>query len=73
MKQYDAMTKEERGVKTIHDAKLDALEDIIEAANGKPVMIFTPTSTAWTGSKSDSSNAGTPERERRGTGYRGLE
>lgn len=40
MKQYDAMTKEERGVKTIHDAKLDALEDIIEAANGKPVMIF---------------------------------
>lgn len=30
----------DRGVKMIHDAKLDALEDIIEAANGKPVMVF---------------------------------
>lgn len=35
-----AVYDEERGVKQIHDAKLDALEDIIEAANGKPVMVF---------------------------------
>lgn len=27
------------GVVTIHDRKLDALEDIIEAANGKPVLV----------------------------------
>ena len=30
----------DRGVKEIHTAKLDALEDIIEAAQGKPVMVF---------------------------------
>jgi SNF2 family DNA or RNA helicase len=35
-----AVYDEEKGVKYIHDAKLDALEDIIEAANGKPVMVF---------------------------------
>ncbi|TWH46350.1 DEAD/DEAH box helicase [Sporomusa sp. KB1] len=35
-----AVYDEERGVKLIHDAKLDALEDIIEAANGKPVMVI---------------------------------
>lgn len=35
-----AVYDEDRGVKLIHDAKLDALEDIIEAANGKPVMVF---------------------------------
>ncbi|HWQ74494.1 MAG TPA: DEAD/DEAH box helicase [Syntrophomonas sp.] len=35
-----AVYDEEHGVKHIHDAKLDALEDIIEAANGKPVMVF---------------------------------
>lgn len=35
-----AVYDEERGVKLIHDAKLDALEDIVEAANGKPVMVF---------------------------------
>lgn len=35
-----AVYDEERGVKLIHDAKLDVLEDIIEAANGKPVMVF---------------------------------
>lgn len=35
-----AVYDEERGVKHIHDAKLDTLEDIIEAANGKPVMVF---------------------------------
>jgi SNF2 family DNA or RNA helicase len=35
-----AVYDEERGVKHIHDAKLDALEDIIESANGKPVMVF---------------------------------
>lgn len=35
-----AVYDEGRGVKEIHDAKLDALEDVIEAANGKPVMVF---------------------------------
>ncbi|GAA4827918.1 DEAD/DEAH box helicase [Paenibacillus vulneris] len=35
-----AVYDEERGVKEIHEAKLDALEDIIEAAQGKPVMVF---------------------------------
>ena len=35
-----AVYDEARGIKHIHDAKLDALEDIIEAANGKPVMVF---------------------------------
>lgn len=35
-----AVYDEERGVKLIHDAKLDKLEDIIEAAQGKPVMVF---------------------------------
>lgn len=30
----------DRGVKQIHEAKLDTLEDIIEAAQGKPVMLF---------------------------------
>lgn len=27
-------------VKTIHDKKLDVLEDLIEAANGKPVLVY---------------------------------
>ena len=35
-----AVYDENKGVKLIHDAKLDALEDIIEAANGKPIMVF---------------------------------
>ncbi|WP_025848705.1 DEAD/DEAH box helicase [Paenibacillus ehimensis] len=35
-----AVYDEDRGVKEIHKAKLDALEDIIEAAQGKPVMVF---------------------------------
>lgn len=35
-----AVYDEERGVKHIHDVKLDQLEDDIEAANGKPVMVF---------------------------------
>lgn len=35
-----AVYDEDRGVKEIHTAKLDALEDIIEAAQGKPVMVF---------------------------------
>ncbi len=35
-----AVYDEIRGVKLIHNAKLDAREDIIEAANGKPVMVF---------------------------------
>lgn len=35
-----AVYDEERGTQYIHDAKLDALEDIMESANGKPVMVF---------------------------------
>lgn len=35
-----AVYDESKGVKRIHDAKLDALEDVIEAANGKPVLVF---------------------------------
>lgn len=35
-----AVYDEDRGIKEIHEAKLDALEDIIEGANGKPVMVF---------------------------------
>lgn len=35
-----AVYDEDRGVKEIHEAKLDSLEDIIESANGKPVMVF---------------------------------
>lgn len=35
-----AVYDEDKGVKLIHDAKLNAMEDIIEAANGKPVMVF---------------------------------
>ena len=35
-----AVYDENRGVKAIHDAKLGALEDIIEAANGHPVLVF---------------------------------
>jgi SNF2 family DNA or RNA helicase len=34
-----AVYNETGGVQQIHDQKLDALEDLIEAANGKPVMI----------------------------------
>lgn len=34
-----AVYDEQRGIKHIHTAKLDALEDIIEAACGKPVMV----------------------------------
>lgn len=35
-----AVYDEDREVRLIHDAKLDALEDIIEAANGHPVLVF---------------------------------
>jgi SNF2 family DNA or RNA helicase len=34
-----AVYDENGGVRIIHDRKLDALEDLIEAANGKPVLI----------------------------------
>lgn len=34
-----AVYDENRGVAHLHDRKLDALEDLIEAANGKPVLI----------------------------------
>jgi SNF2 family DNA or RNA helicase len=34
-----AVYNENGGVQQIHDRKLDALEDLVEAANGKPVMI----------------------------------
>lgn len=35
-----AVYDEDKAVKHIHDAKLDALEDVIEAANGKPVLVY---------------------------------
>lgn len=35
-----AVYDENRAVRHIHDRKLDALEDLIEGANGKPVLIF---------------------------------
>jgi SNF2 family DNA or RNA helicase len=35
-----AVYDENKAVKELHDAKLQALEDIIEAANGKPVLVF---------------------------------
>lgn len=34
-----AVYDDDRGVAHLHDRKLDALEDLIEAANGKPVLI----------------------------------
>lgn len=34
-----AVYNEEKGVVHIHDRKLDALEDLIEGANGKPVLV----------------------------------
>lgn len=35
-----AIYDEDRDVKFIHDEKLDALEELIEQANGKPVLVF---------------------------------
>lgn len=35
-----AVYDDEGGVQLIHDAKLDALADLIEAANGKPMLVF---------------------------------
>lgn len=35
-----AVYDEFKAVKNIHNKKLDALEDLVEAANGKPVLIF---------------------------------
>lgn len=35
-----AVYDENRNVKFIHDRKLDALEDLIEATNGKPVLVY---------------------------------
>jgi len=35
-----AVYDENGGVKEIHEAKLTALEDVLEAANGKPVLVF---------------------------------
>lgn len=35
-----AVYDENGGVKYIHNAKLEALEDVIEAANGKPVLVY---------------------------------
>lgn len=35
-----AIYDENRDVQHVHDAKLDALEDLIEAANGKPILCF---------------------------------
>ncbi len=35
-----AVYDENKGVRVVHDAKLDALEELIEAAAGNPVMVF---------------------------------
>lgn len=35
-----AVYNENQGIQEIHDSKLDALEDILEAANGHPVLLF---------------------------------
>lgn len=35
-----AIYDENKSVKLIHDKKLEALEDLIESANGKPVLVF---------------------------------
>jgi len=35
-----AVYDENKAVRLIHNKKLDALEDLVEAANGKPVLIF---------------------------------
>jgi SNF2 family DNA or RNA helicase len=35
-----AVYDERHGVHEVHEAKLDALEDLIEAANGQPVLIY---------------------------------
>lgn len=35
-----AVYDEDRGIHEIHDEKLNALEDILEAANGKPLLVF---------------------------------
>ena len=49
-----AVYDENGNVKHIHDRKLEALEDLIEAANGKPVLIAycTPPILAFTASTS---------------------
>lgn len=36
---YSSVYNEDKNMIRIHDIKLDALEDIIEGANGKPVLI----------------------------------
>lgn len=35
-----AVYDDQRGVHEIHQAKLDSLEDVIEASNGQPVLVF---------------------------------
>ena len=35
-----AVYDEHHNIRVIHDQKLDALEDLIEAANGKPVLVL---------------------------------
>jgi SNF2 family DNA or RNA helicase len=35
-----AVYDEHKNIQEIHDAKLQALEDVMEAANGKPVLVF---------------------------------
>ena len=36
---YSSVYEEDKNIILIHDIKLDALEDLIEGANGKPVLI----------------------------------
>ena len=35
-----AVYDENKGVREIHNVKLDALEDVLEASNGHPVLLF---------------------------------
>lgn len=42
-----AVYDEIKGVREIHESKLDALEDVIEAANGIRFLYSTPTSMIW--------------------------
>ena len=50
-----AVYGEDKRVLRLHDRKLDALEDLIEAANGKPVLVaYSGSSTTWSASGSGS-------------------
>ena len=47
-----AIYTDDKAVVAIHDRKLDALEDLVESANGKPVLVAIGSSTIKTASGS---------------------